>query len=105
MDVAPTDGPAFTIPPLTSTEQLLASFEEMTRAAREALDSATDEALQQSWTLKRGGATVFTMPRAGVLRTMFLNHLIHHRGQLSVYLRLLDVPLPRVYGPSADEPF
>ena len=55
------------------------------------------------WTLKRGSETLFTVPKAAVLRTMLLNHLIHHRGQLTVYLRLNDVPLPPIYGPTADE--
>ena len=56
------------------------------------------------WSLKRGGRTLFSMPKAVVLRSFVFNHLIHHRGQLTVYLRLLDVPVPSVYGPSADEP-
>jgi uncharacterized damage-inducible protein DinB len=55
------------------------------------------------WSLKRGGQTIFSMPKAAVWRSFVLNHVIHHRGQLSVYLRLLDVPLPSIYGPSADE--
>jgi uncharacterized damage-inducible protein DinB len=55
------------------------------------------------WTLKRGGKAFFTVPRAAALRTFLLNHMIHHRGQLTVYLRLQDVPLPSVYGPTADQ--
>jgi uncharacterized damage-inducible protein DinB len=58
----------------------------------------------KSWTLKNGGQTIFTMPRVAVLRSFVMNHIIHHRGQLSVYLRLLDVPLPSIYGPTADTP-
>ena len=62
-----------------------------------------DEHLLKAWRLKRNGQVLFELPRAAVLRSMGLNHVIHHRGQLSVYLRLLDVPLPSVYGPTADE--
>lgn len=63
----------------------------------------TTRTLMAPWSLKVGGAVMFSMPRAAVLRTHLLNHIIHHRGQLSVYLRLLDVPLPSIYGPTADE--
>ena len=63
----------------------------------------TDETAQGSWTLKSGDKVIFTQPRIGVLRSIMLNHWYHHRGQLSVYLRLLDVPVPVVYGPTADE--
>jgi len=55
------------------------------------------------WTLKKGGATVFTLPRVAVLRSMVLNHNVHHRAQLGVYLRLLDIPVPALLGPTADE--
>ena len=72
---------------------------------RSALASLTDEAMMQTWTLTFQGKTVTSMPRAIAYRAMFFNHLIHHRGQLSVYLRLLDVKVPGIYGPSADEPF
>ena len=63
----------------------------------------SDAELQAPWSLKRGDETVFTMPKASVLRMMVFNHIVHHRGQLSVYLRMHDVPLPSIYGPSADE--
>jgi hypothetical protein len=104
MDIAPPGGGGYVVPPLTSRADLLATFDELVRAAREAMTTASDESLQDRWSLKAGGNALVTMPRMAVLRTMFLNHIIHHRGQLSVYLRLLDVPLPRLYGPSADEP-
>jgi uncharacterized damage-inducible protein DinB len=104
LEINPAAG-GFTPPVLTSREGLLSTFDDFARAAREAIAGTADEALQQPWTLKHTGATVFTLPRIAVVRTMFLNHIIHHRGQLSVYLRLLDVPVPRIYGPSADEPF
>lgn len=67
------------------------------------LRKANDGIWQQTWTFKTDGKTIFSMPRAAVMRTLILNHLIHHRGQLTVYLRLLNVPLPAIYGPSADE--
>jgi uncharacterized damage-inducible protein DinB len=83
---------------------LLEKFDQNVAQAAELLKSkADDEHLLKSWRLKRNGQVLFEMPRAAVLRTMGLNHIIHHRGQLSVYLRLLDVPLPSVYGPTADE--
>ena len=88
----------------TSTTELLTTFDENVAAARSALASKTDEELLVMWTLKHGDKAIFSMPRAGVLRSFVLSHLIHHRGQLSVYLRLLDVPVPSIYGPSADEP-
>ena len=69
---------------------------------RAALDR-TDAEYQAMWTLKRDGHEVFSMPRISMFRTLVLSHLIHHRGQLSVYLRLNDIPVPAVYGPSADE--
>ena len=67
------------------------------------LQSATDEYIMAIWTLKKGEHTVFTLPRVAAIRGMSMNHLIHHRGQLTVYLRLLDIPVPGIYGPSADE--
>ena len=83
---------------------LMAAFDENAAAARSALAGKTDGELLATWTLKRGGKAIFSMPKAAVLRSFVLSHLIHHRGQLSVYLRLLDVPVPSIYGPSADEP-
>ncbi len=92
-------------PPLVfeSREKLLAQLEETSTEARHALESATDERLQAHWKLSWGGNLIAEGPRAVLYRTMFLNHLVHHRGQLSVYLRLNDVPVPGLYGPSADE--
>jgi uncharacterized damage-inducible protein DinB len=83
---------------------VLAAFDKSTAAARAALAGRSDAELMSMWTLKRNGTTLFSMPKAVVLRSFVLSHLIHHRGQLSVYLRLLDVPVPSIYGPSADEP-
>ncbi|HEX7149860.1 MAG TPA: DinB family protein [Thermoanaerobaculia bacterium] len=90
--------------PYESVERALQMFDENVAKAREALTSATPDVLGEPWSLKSNGATVFTMPRAVVLRTFVMNHLIHHRGQLSVYLRALDVKLPSIYGPTADTP-
>jgi len=88
----------------SSVAGLLEKFDENVARAAELLRSrADDEYLMQTWRMKGNGQVLFEMPRAAVLRTMGLNHIIHHRGQLSVYLRLLGVPLPSVYGPTADE--
>ena len=86
-----------------SVGQLLARFDENVAASRAALAAKTDEDLRERFTVTRGGTTYFKMSKASILRRVFMNHLIHHRGQLSVYLRLNDVPLPPIYGPSADE--
>jgi uncharacterized damage-inducible protein DinB len=70
---------------------------------RAALQAASDEQMLANWTLRAGNQVIFTMPRVAVLRSMVMNHMIHHRAELVVYLRLLDVPIPGLYGPSADE--
>jgi uncharacterized damage-inducible protein DinB len=88
--------------PFTTTPELLDRFDRNVRDARTALAAATDADMAVVWTLKNGGATVLSMPRAAVLRGFVLSHMIHHRAQLSVYLRLRDVPLPSLYGPTAD---
>jgi uncharacterized damage-inducible protein DinB len=84
------------------TEGLLRKFDGNVQGAREALGSVLGTALDTPWSLKHGEHVIFTSPRGEVVR-MHLNHLIHHRGQLSVYLRLVNVPLPPIYGPTADE--
>lgn len=91
-------------PYFESVEATLALFDESVQNLRAALKSASDEDLMTIWTLTRNGETIFSLPRIAVLRSFILNHIIHHRGQLSVYLRLQDVPLPSIYGPSADTP-
>jgi uncharacterized damage-inducible protein DinB len=85
-----------------TTDTLLAEFDKNVRQARQALTSTTDADLEVPWSLKGGERVLFTAPRGVVVRQT-INHLIHHRGQLSVYLRLNDVPLPSIYGPTADE--
>ena len=83
-------------------DSLLAEFDRHAREAREALASATDEAFAGPWSLKRGEQVFFTLPVGAVVRQN-INHLVHHRGQMTVYLRLLDIPVPSIYGPTADE--
>lgn len=89
--------------PPESREELLRTFDANADALRQALGAADDGALTEPWTLRNGEHTVFTLPRVAVLRSAGISHIVHHRGQLTVYLRLLDVPLPGVYGPTADE--
>jgi len=92
-------------PPLPiSTQQILDLFDANVGAARASLQQADDGRMMAPWTLLKAGQKILTMPRVTVLRAFVLNHLIHHRGQLTVYLRLCDAPVPSVYGPSADEP-
>lgn len=86
-----------------SVPQLLSTFDDNVRQARRQIDELGDSAMMARWTLRDGDHEVLSMPRASVLRSFVLNHLIHHRGQLTVYLRLRDVPLPSLYGPTADE--
>jgi len=86
-----------------SREELLSRFDASVKAGRAALAGATDAAMFQNWSLLKAGQTLMTMPRAAVARGFVLSHTIHHRAQLGVYLRLNDVPVPAIYGPSADE--
>ena len=87
----------------SNVAELLEEFDRNISAVAELLQSQPDERMNDNWRLRSGDMVLFEMPRAAVIRTMALNHIVHHRGQLSVYLRLLDVPLPSVYGPTADE--
>jgi uncharacterized damage-inducible protein DinB len=87
----------------TSVEDIRASFEKNARSGEELLGNMTEEAALGSWRFVFKGKELFRKPRVAALRTNVLNHLYHHRGQLSVYLRLLEVPVPVVYGPTADE--
>ncbi|MFN7930439.1 MAG: DinB family protein [Blastocatellia bacterium] len=88
---------------ITSRAELLAKFDQGATATRAALAASSDEAMMANWSLLKGGVALFTMPRVAVLRGMIFNHIIHHRAQLCVYLRMNDVPVPALYGPSADE--
>jgi uncharacterized damage-inducible protein DinB len=104
LDFSPPGGPPWTPPVFTSVAAILAELDLHGAKAVAALNAASDAAMQEAWSLKNGGVVIFTMPRAQAIRIVTLNHAIHHRGQLDVYLRLLDIPLPQVYGPSADAP-
>jgi uncharacterized damage-inducible protein DinB len=86
-----------------SRAALLQEFDAKVAAARENLARRSDPELMLPWTLKRGDHEIFTLPRVSAIRSFVMNHSIHHRGQLSVYLRLRNVPLPPIYGPTADE--
>jgi uncharacterized damage-inducible protein DinB len=84
-------------------QEILDLFDKNVAATRADLAAVDDAAMMEKWTLQRGEQTVFSLPRVAVLRSMVFSHAVHHRGQLSVYLRLNDVPVPSIYGPSADE--
>jgi uncharacterized damage-inducible protein DinB len=94
----------YTPPTLTTVVEIVQIFDRNTRLAAEAVKRQTNDRLLAPWRLTKKGQLIVEMPRVGVIRTFLLNHLIHHRGQLSVYLRLQNVPLPQIYGPTADEP-
>jgi uncharacterized damage-inducible protein DinB len=102
-DFAPPGAPPVQPTVMSSRKQLLDLFDKNVAAAKAAISKASDEDLYKTWTLLNGGKTFFAMPRIQVLRSMILNHVIHHRGQLSVYLRMNQVPVPSIYGPSGDE--
>lgn len=104
-DVHPPGGEPYRTPALTSRQQMLDEFDKHVAAARKAIEATSDAAFMQPWSLKQGGATIMTMPRAAVIRGFVLNHSIHHRAHLCVYLRLNDIPVPGLYGPSGDEDF
>jgi uncharacterized damage-inducible protein DinB len=103
LDVAPVGGPKYEFPKLTSRKEILELFDRNVAAARQAISHARDEDMRQPWSLSQAGVVLFTMPRGAVVRGFVLNHLIHHRAHLCVYLRLNDVPVPGMYGPSGDE--
>ena len=88
-----------------STEELVKLSESNIQNALNDFNAAKDEDLMAPWTFRRGEHVIFTLPRVAAIRTLAMNHLLHHRGQLSVYLRLLNIPIPGMYGPSADEGF
>jgi len=102
-DMAPLDGPTMEALVMSDRASLLADFDAQVLQARGLLQDVTDDRMMQPWSLKSGGQTVMAMPRVAVLRSFVLSHLVHHRAQLAVYLRMNDVPVPSIYGPSADE--
>jgi uncharacterized damage-inducible protein DinB len=92
-----------TAPQPKSRKEILDTFSASTMQAKQIIKSLDDAKMMSAWSLRKNGKVVMALPRIGFLRAILLNHLYHHRGQLSVYLRLLDVPVPSIYGPSADE--
>ena len=103
LDLMPDGKPLPQPPAPTSVDQMLAEFDQHVRKARAAIAGADDAAFLAPWSLLKNGVTIFSMPKIAVLRSFVMNHLIHHRAQLGVYLRLNDIPVPALYGPSADE--
>ena len=102
-DLQPPGAEPYHEEPVKSRAELLDKFDANLAAFRAALAAASDEALMTHWSLLSGGNVLFTMPRIAVLRGMIFNHIIHHRAQLCVYYRMNDIPVPALYGPSADE--
>jgi uncharacterized damage-inducible protein DinB len=104
LDMNPPGGgprpPSYT---MTTRQALIEKFDEEAKKARTLLVSTDDASMMATWTLKNGGQNVMAMPRVAVFRSFIMNHMIHHRAQLGVYLRMNDVPVPSTYGPSADE--
>jgi uncharacterized damage-inducible protein DinB len=98
-----TEPPTFERPQPASTAEVLAALDESIAHAKAKLASWDDSAMAEEWKMEAGGQTMMAVPRMGMVRAIMLNHWYHHRGQLGVYLRLLNVPVPSVYGPSADE--
>ena len=103
LDVAPVGGEPYAFPKLTNRREILDLFDRNVAGARQAIQAVKDEEARQPWTLLKAGQPIFTMPRAAVIRGMILSHMIHHRAILCVYLRLNDIPVPGMYGPSGDE--
>ncbi|MGB7345728.1 MAG: DinB family protein [Pirellulaceae bacterium] len=97
-DIAPIDGPAHETPVLDSTAAILASFDANRASAKAFFEAVTDEELQVPWTLLQGGQTLFTTPRIALIKSLFINHMVHHRAFLVAYLRMNDVKCPALYG-------
>ncbi len=103
IDIVPPEGARQQGMVASSRQEALVAFDRNVAAARAAIAGAADDHLMKPWSLVAAGKPIFTMPRIAVLRSMVMNHAIHHRAQLGVYLRLNDIPVPSIYGPSADE--
>jgi len=103
LDLAPGGKPLPQMEPGKSRKEILEMFDKNVAATRTAIAATSDEQFLKPWTLLRGGKAILTLPKIAVLRSLVMNHNIHHRAQLGVYLRLNDVPVPAIYGPSADE--
>jgi uncharacterized damage-inducible protein DinB len=102
-DFAPVGGERYQSPKLTSRNEIVELFDRNVADARKAIASLSDKSLSDPWTLRGGERVLFTMPRAAVIRSFLMNHIIHHRAILCVYLRLNGIPVPGMYGPSGDE--
>jgi uncharacterized damage-inducible protein DinB len=100
---SPRQAPTFTDPSPKSASELIPALDESLAKAKKALGGMDDAALIAPWRMMRGERELFAVPRVALLRSVMLNHWYHHRGQLTVYLKELDVPIPSIYGPSADE--
>ncbi len=103
-DVSPAEGGPPPMAALTTTDELLQAFDAASAAAREAIENSSDEDIAGPWTMLVAGEPRFTMSKSVVLRTFIFDHMIHHGAQVGVYLRLLDVPVPQTFGPTADFP-
>lgn len=103
MDVEPADGPKYEPYVAKSIPELLEMFDKNLAQCLEALKGVSDATLMETWTMKKAGQTMFAMPKLAVMRGFILDHLVHHRAQLGLYLRLNDVSVPAMLGPSADE--
>ena len=103
-DIGGADGGAPPNPELGSSAELVAALDNNAAGARGTIEATSDETFASSWTMQVDGEDRFTLPKAAVMRSFILDHLIHHRAQLGVYLRLLDVPVPQMFGPTADYP-
>ena len=101
-DISPADGGPPPMTALGSSAELVQALDGSAAAARAAIEASTEDEMRGPWTMLVGGEPRFTLPKAVVLRTFIMDHLIHHRAQLGVYLRLLDVPVPQLFGPTAD---
>jgi uncharacterized damage-inducible protein DinB len=103
LDLAPPGSESYKVEEKRSRREILEDFDKNVAAARAAIAGASDEEMLKPWTLLKAGVTLMTLPKIAMLRSFVMNHIIHHRGQFTVYLRLNDVPVPSIYGPSADE--
>lgn len=103
LDIDPPGGQPYRTPVPSSRQEILDRFDKSVAAGRAAISAATDEQFAQPWSLLQRGQTIFTLPKAAVLRSFVLSHAIHHRAHLCVYLRLNNIPVPALYGPSGDE--
>jgi uncharacterized damage-inducible protein DinB len=102
-DYAPPGGPPYQAPTFASNKEMVDAFDKGVAEARAAIAAGDDAKFLAPWSLMAGGKTMMTMPRIAVIRSFVMNHAIHHRAQLGVYLRLNDIPVPGMYGPTADE--